>query len=102
MQHDNGGRILGRRTDHAVFEVGAVDAEEAGGCEGHVVTPVLLVMPALWRPGRLVFPQLETLDLSGRGLRQGLNHIDPARILPRADLLLDMLLERFMQSVDLI
>ena len=34
MQHHDGRRLLGRRADHAVFEIGGVDAEEAGGGEG--------------------------------------------------------------------
>ena len=51
MQHDDGRRVIGRRTDHAVFEIGGADAEEAGGCErGHVSYTCglkLVVMPAL-------------------------------------------------------
>ena len=31
VQHDDGRRGLGRRTDHAVFEFGGADGEEAGG-----------------------------------------------------------------------
>src|SRR5882672_8662227 len=34
MQHDNGGRVIRRGADHAVFEIGGADAEEAGGSEG--------------------------------------------------------------------
>jgi hypothetical protein len=36
MQQDNGRRIIGRGTDHAVFEIGGADGEEAGGGEGGV------------------------------------------------------------------
>ena len=46
-----------------------------------------------------MFPQLEALDLSGRGLRQVVDHVDPPRILPHADLLLDVLLKRFAQGL---
>src|SRR5450631_3201707 len=51
--------------------------------------------------GRLRRPvaQLEPLNLSCRRLRQAVHHIDPARIFPRADLLLDVFLERLVQSV---
>src|SRR5258708_39800752 len=38
---------------------------------------------------RRSFPQLEALDLAGRGLRQHGHHLDPARIFPDPDLLLD-------------
>src|SRR5450631_1755123 len=31
MQHDNGRRVIRRKTDHAIFKIGGVDAEEAGG-----------------------------------------------------------------------
>ena len=34
MQHDDGRRVRGRGTDHAVFEIGGADVEEAGGGEG--------------------------------------------------------------------
>ncbi len=33
VQHDNGRRVSGRGPDHAVFEIGGADGEEAGGCE---------------------------------------------------------------------
>ena len=46
-------------------------------------------------------PQLEALDLSGRGFRQAVDDLDPARIFPRADLLLDVLLQRLVQAVGL-
>src|SRR4051812_28327398 len=42
--------------------------------------------------------QLEALDLAGRSLRQGVNDLDPARIFPRPDLLLDVVLERLVQG----
>jgi hypothetical protein len=38
MQHDEGRRFLGCRTDHAVFEIAVADAEEAGRREGHNVS----------------------------------------------------------------
>ena len=34
VQHHDGRRLLGRRADHAVFEIGGADGEEAGGGEG--------------------------------------------------------------------
>src|SRR6266478_4711756 len=36
VQHDDGRRVIGCGTDHAVFEIGSADAEKAGGREGHV------------------------------------------------------------------
>src|SRR5436190_11214354 len=48
---------------------------------------------------RWAIPQLEPLNLPRRRLRQTVHHVDPARIFPRADLLLDVLLQRFMQAV---
>src|SRR6185437_3807531 len=36
MQHHDGRRLSGRWTDHAVFEIGCIDAQGAGGKErGH-------------------------------------------------------------------
>ena len=122
MQHHDGRRALGRRADHAVFEMGGADGEEAGGGKGgHVVCPSYSVIPdgsrsepirnssipgssLSRRPGMttlIVFPQLEPLNLPRRRLRQTVHHIDPARIFPRADLLLDVLLQRLMQAVGL-
>src|SRR3954451_10746217 len=43
-------------------------------------------------------PQLEPLDLPRRRLGQGIHHVDPARIFPRADLLLDVILEHLLQA----
>ena len=51
-----------------------------------------------WRL-RCPIPQLEPLNLTRRRLRQTIHHVDPARIFPRADLLLDVLLQRFIQTV---
>ena len=34
MQHHDGRRVGGLRADHAVFEFGGADGEEAGGGEG--------------------------------------------------------------------
>src|SRR5579871_3516603 len=48
---------------------------------------------------RRIIPQLEPLDLAGCGLRQGLDGLDPARIFPDADLLLDVLLQRLVQTL---
>ena len=33
MQHDDGRRLVRRGPDHAVFEIGRADGEEAGGGE---------------------------------------------------------------------
>ena len=33
VQHDDGRRLIRRGTDHAVFEIGRADGEEAGGGE---------------------------------------------------------------------
>src|SRR5579859_2169609 len=46
----------------------------------------------------VVFPQLETLDLAGCGFRQGFDGLDPARIFPDADLLLDVVLQRLVET----
>src|ERR1700691_5338453 len=43
---------------------------------------------------RIQFAQLETLQLAGRGARQGGADIDPARILPRPGALLDVHAQR--------
>src|SRR5581483_1439705 len=43
-------------------------------------------------------PQLEALDLPRRGFRQAVDEFDPARILPHADLLLHVLLQRLAQA----
>src|SRR5581483_5644824 len=37
MQHNNGRRVRRGWTKHAVFEIGVVDAEEAGGGKGHAL-----------------------------------------------------------------
>src|SRR4051812_42298623 len=42
-------------------------------------------------------PQLEPLNLPRAGFWQAVHDLDPARILPHADLLLDVLLERLAQ-----
>ena len=44
-------------------------------------------------------PQLVALDLSSRRHRQRIHHVDPARIFPGADLLFDVLLQRFIEAV---
>src|SRR5947207_1835794 len=43
--------------------------------------------------------QLVALDFSGGGFWQRLHHVDPARIFPRADFLLHMLLQHFIEAV---
>src|SRR5215203_5307670 len=44
-------------------------------------------------------PQLEPLDLPRRRLRQAVDDLDPARIFPRADGALDVLLQRLAEAV---
>src|SRR5215470_3875192 len=44
-------------------------------------------------------PQLEALDLAGRGARQVAPNVDPARIFPRAGALLHMRAQRFEQPL---
>src|SRR2546428_1313914 len=51
------------------------------------------VMPSLL-PSSIHLAKLEALDLSGRGFRQAVDHFDPARIFPRSDRGLHVLLER--------
>src|SRR3984957_3150995 len=48
---------------------------------------------------RFIIPQLEPLDLAGRGFRQRVDGLDPARIFPDADLLLDVLFQRLVQAI---
>jgi hypothetical protein len=60
VQHNDGRRVIGRRTGHAVFEIGSADAKGAEGCErGHVSytcgLKLTFVMPALVA-GIHVFP----------------------------------------------
>src|SRR5262249_48493124 len=50
-------------------------------------------------PAWLSIPQLETLNLAGRGARQVAPDVDPARIFPRAGALLDMRAQRFEQPL---
>jgi len=45
VQHDDGRRVRRRRTDHAVFEIGAADAQGARGCEGGHVVGSLPIRP---------------------------------------------------------
>src|ERR1700761_3733135 len=47
-------------------------------------------------------PQLVALDLAGRGLRQRVDGLDPARIFPGPDLRLDVLLQRFIELIRLV
>src|SRR6267378_2506374 len=60
---------------------------------GRLVEAIML--PSLRRP----VPQLEPLDFARSGFRQAIDDVDPARIFPRADLLLDVLLQRLMKAV---
>src|SRR5689334_11178745 len=58
-----------------------------------ISSPSLLICKSNSAPA---LAQLEALDLSGRGLRQRGHHLDPSRIFPRSDLLLDVLLQLVM------
>src|ERR1700733_2873492 len=48
---------------------------------------------------RFIVSQLEPLDLAGRGFRQGVDGLDPARIFPDADLLLDVFFQRLVEAI---
>ncbi len=72
MQHHDGRRVRGDGTDHAVFEIGGADGEEAGGGEGCHVCCYLRMIEMLTRvvpanagthsPGHLV---RQSFDICG-------------------------------------
>ena len=49
VQHHDGRRVLGRGTDHAVFEIGGADGEEAGGWRGVMLYYISPSCPGLSR-----------------------------------------------------
>src|SRR5947207_15332846 len=78
MQHDDGRRQIRPRADHAVFELGRADGEEACGCEALHDVPFAKVNPD-------VFPIRVVPAFAGTtwGSNRALSYADPSRSLKR-------------------